>query len=451
MSFLRRPRRLFGRWGLLGLVAGLAVGSTLGAVASSRPAKLPAPRFLVLHPSRALVRAGTPVGLIAGVLCRPSGSPGCGIISATAHVTTPRGTSRSVPGARAEGGYRFTVPAELVPDEGFSYWLEFTTATGASLAYPPSASANPLRVRTTAGLPITEVAPFSWRDLADPDATVVFLPYGSEPGQVGRTAGGPDRDPLGPSSFAVGSDGSIDVVDWVNDRIEVFSRNGQLTRTLPTPVHRTLDLAIGIDGSLDLLTLGDEGVDYRVSASDGRVLGSFPVTMGVARRVEPGTAGPSVLVGPGQWLPAGSTDGSATASAQEARVIASAPTDGSGISGDLAEGELAVAWTRPDGADAGAVLRLPPGVRVGSDYFVRPLADGGALVARGLWDDTHFVVGVFRVDARGGLVRLSLLPEPSTEQDARLSTVRWSAPDAVLVAYARTNGVAIESFKVVEA
>ena len=451
MSFLRRPRGLFGRWGLLGLVAGLAVGSTLGAVASSRSAKPLDPRFLVLHPVPALVRAGAPAGLIAGVLCGPSGSPGCEVVSATAHVTTPRGTTRSLPGGWAEGGFRFTVPAELVPDEGFSYWLEFTTATGASLAYPPSGEANPFSVRTTAGMPVTEVAPFSWRDLSDPEATVVFLPYGSGSGQVGRTPGGPDRDPLGPSSFAVGPDGIIDVVDWVNDRVEVFSRNGRLTRTLPTPVHRTLDLAVGIDGSLDLLTLGDEGVGYRVSATDGRVLGSFPVTTGVATRVAPGTAGPAVLVGPGQWLLGGSAEGSATASAQEARPIASAPTDGSGISGELAEGELAITWTRPDGADAGAVLRLPPGVRVGPDYFVRPLADGGALVARGLWDDTHFVVGAFRLDARGELVRLSLLPEPSTQQDARLSTVRWSEPDSVLVAYARSNGVAIKSFEVVEA
>jgi len=442
MSFLRRPRRLLGRWGLLGLVAGLAVGSTLGAVASSRSVKPLDPRFLVLHAAPALVHTGAPAGLLAGVLCRPSGSPGCEVISAAVHVSTPRGTSRSLPGARAEGGYRFTVPAELVPDEGFSYWLEFRTATGASVTYPPGGGTNPLRVRTTAGLPTAEVAPFSWRDLSRPDATVVFLPYGSDPGQVGQTPGGTDRDPLGPSSFAVGPDGDINVVDWVNDRVEVFSRNGRLTRTLPTPVHGTLDLAVGVDGSLDLLTLGSEGVDYQISATDGRVLGSFPVTMGVATRVERGLGGPSVLVGPGQWVPARPTSG---------RLTAAAPATGSPISGELGEGELAVTWTRPDGTDAGAVLRLPPGVRLGSDYFIQPLADGGALVARGLWDDAHSVVGVFRLDAHGGLMRFTLLPEPSSQQDARLSTVRWRAPGSVLIAYARPNGVAIESFEVVEA
>jgi hypothetical protein len=440
MSFLGRPRRRLGRWGLLGLVVGLAMGATIGAVASSRPTRVPDPRFLVLHPASVLVGPDAPVSLIAGVLCRPSGSPACEVVSATAHVTTPRGTWRLLPGAREEGGYRFTVPAELVPDDGFSYWLEFETATGASATYPSGGRADPIRVRTTAGLPIAKVAAFSWRDLSRPDATALFLPYGSAPGQVGRTPGGADLDPLGPSSFAVGPDGGISVVDWVNDRIEVFSRRGRLARTLPTPVHRTMDLAVDGDGSLELLTLGAEAVDYRVSATDGRVLGSSRITVGVATRVEPGPAGPSVLVGPGQWASAREPGGSLTASD---------PTTGSAVSGEVGTGRLAVAWTRPDGTGTGAVLRLPPGVRVGSDYFVHLLPDGGALIARGLWDDTHTAVGVFRLDADGRPTGFSLLPEPTTEQDARLSTVRWQAPGAILVAYARPGGVAIERFEVV--
>jgi hypothetical protein len=123
--------------------------------------------------------------------------------------------------------------------------------------------------------------------------------------------------------------------------------------------------------------------------------------------------------------------------------------DGSvGVAADLGNGSFAVAWTRPDGSRTGATVRLPKGVRVGTDYFVHPMADGGAIVARGLWDEAHFVVAILRFDPTARIVGVSRLPEPTIQQAARSSTVRFRAPGEVLAVYANDRAVTIDRFEV---
>lgn len=118
------------------------------------------------------------------------------------------------------------------------------------------------------------------------------------------------------------------------------------------------------------------------------------------------------------------------------------------LSDAVGDKEIGAVWTNPDGSTAGSLIRLPAGVRAGGEYFGQPLPEGGVELARGLWDDQHFVVGLFRLSAEGDLLEFSLLPEPSTQMDARSSTVRWRAPGEVLVAYAKPHGVAIDAFAV---
>ena len=211
-----------------------------------------------------------------------------------------------------------------------------------------------------------------------------------------------------------------------------------------------MDLAVSPDGRLYLSTLGLDATSYEL-ASSGRVVGGYPVAYGVAARVAAAPDGPRVLIGPGQWAAVRGGPGvPLSADRQAAMQTSSVPfADGSiGVTGDVGDRAFAVAWTRPDGSRVGAVVRLPAGARVGTDYFVRPLDDGGAVVARGLWDDTHFVVALLRFDARADIVSFSRLPEPSIEQDGRFSTVRFRSPNEVLVAYAAKRAVTIDRFEV---
>lgn len=440
-------RRLLGA----GLAVGVLVGAASGAAMFTGAApSIGGPRPLVLHAAPALVVAERPAQLAAATFCHAPDAPSCEVVAATGFVRPAGVTGWSpVEGRFIEGAYRFTVPSEYVPAEGFTYRFEFRTRDGGTIAYPPGGEQGAIRVVTTAGLPVRQIPPFLWEP-READGVAVAMPYGDGDGEVGRWTGTDEEVVVGPSSFDVADDGSVLVSDWVHHRIQEFSPSGRFRRALPMPTGRPVDLAVGADGAIALSTLGTSATVFELDARGG-VLGRYPVAFGVASKVSATPTGPRVLVGAAQWAPVRSRPGvPLEASAQGKLETTSVPLrDGTiGSSADVDQGSFASVWTRPDGSRGGAVVRLPSGVEGGTDYFVRPLPDGGAIVAKGLWDATHFGVGLFRFGASGQIVSFDLLPEPSTEQAARYSTVRFLAPDQVLLAVADDRGVHIDRFDV---
>jgi hypothetical protein len=450
VAFLRTPafvsRLARRRWILAGAVGGIALGTAVGGFAvAAPPGVAPTPLLRVLHAAPAFAVAGQPLDLSAGTVCPRPSVDACRVTGATATVRAvgdPAWTR--VPGVNIDGTYRFRVTAARISPAGLDYRLTFRTADGGATEYPPGGVA--LHVDPTTRLAMTAaLRSFSWNDVVVSDQRELFLPYGDGRGDVGVDGGGADDDLLGPSSFAVGPDGTISVVDWVNDRVEVF-RNGALERTLPTPAHATFDSAIGTSGNTYLLTLGTDGAAYEVDEA-GRLVGRYPAAFGVASRITTTSTGPAVAVGPAQWLSVRSAAGVARAPALQAATTTAAPVSPDGTSslfGILENGRIALSWRR-SGAQGGAVLKLPDGTRPGTEYFVEPVADGGAVLAMGLWNDHHNGVGLFRFSADGTLTGFSLLPEPSTRADARASTVRW-ANGRVLEAIDHDNGMSIESY-----
>lgn len=435
----------------VGLAVGVLVGVATGAALLTGAAPSPGgPRPLVLHAAPAVVAAGADAELAAATFCETPNVPSCQVLGATGFVR-PVGVAgwTSVEGELRQGAYRFSVPAELVPPDGFSYRFEFRTRDGDVTSYPPGGETSAIRVVTTAGLPVRELPSFEWRARAA-DGVAVAMPYGDGDGEVGRWTGSDEEVVVGPSSFDVAADGSVLVADWVHRRIQEFSPAGRFRRAVALPTDRPVDLAIAPGGGLSLTTLGSDATAFELDAR-GTVIGRYPVGFGVAARVAAASGGPRVLVGAGQWTPVRSRPGAPLDAAAQGRLQSpSVPlADGAiGVSADVGDGSFAVVWTRPDGSRGGAIVQLPARVAGGSDYFVRPLPDGGAVVAKGLWDDTHFGVGLFRFDAAGRVATFDVLPEPSAEQAARYSTVRFRAPGDVLVAVADGHGVQIERFEV---
>ena len=441
------------RAAIAGVVAGLVAGGAVGAAlltGAAPPADPALPRPTILHAAPALVTAGAPVELTAATFCAESGLPSCAISAASAAVR-PAGVSgwTEVSGRPDGGAFRFAVPASLVPPDGFSYRLVLRTADGVAIAYPPGGDEAAIRVVTTAGLPVRDLGVIRWDRRRPADEVVLRLPYGSGDGEVGRWGGEGELEAIGPSSFDVGPDGSIAVADWVNRRIQVFGAAGRLREVIASPTTRPVDLALTGDGGYVLSTLGTEATAFEVAAAGG-VLGRYPVGFGVATRVAASaTGGPRVQVGAAQWAAVRSAPGIPLAGDEQGRTqTTSVPlADGDiGVSADIDGRSFAAVWTRPDGSRGGAVVRLPAGVAPGADYFVHPLADGGAVVAKGVWDDTHFGVIVVRLDARGRIRSTGLLPEPSIEQAARYSTVRYSPAGDVLVVFTEPGGIHIDRF-----
>jgi hypothetical protein len=436
---------------IVGLLVGLLVGAVSGAALFTGAApKAGGPRPLVLHAAPAVVGAQAATELAAATVCEAPEAPSCRVEHVTGFVR-PSGVAGWTPieADLVEGAYRVTIPAELIPADGFAYRFEFRTADGAVIAYPPGGESSEIRVVTTAGLPVRQIPAFDWRPRR-PDGTVVAMPYGDGDGEVGRWSGTDEEVVVGPSSFDVASDGSVLVADWVHRRVLEFAPNGRFRRAASLPTDQPVDLATVPTGGLALTTLGSGATAFELDAR-GRLVGRYPVGFGVASRVAAAQDGPRVQIGPGQWAPVRSKPGTPLDPGTQGRLqTASVPLpDGTlAVSADVAEDAFAVVWTRPDGSRGGATVQLPRGVAGGTDYLVRPLQDGGAVVAKGLWDETHFGVGVLRFDAAGQVVSFDLLPEPSAEQAARYSTVRFRPPGEVLVVVADDHGVHIDRFEV---
>ena len=86
-------------------------------------------------------------------------------------------------------------------------------------------------------------------------SVIANLAYGTGASSIGLSLGS-DKHPVGPSSFAVDSSGNLLVSDNVNGRVQVFSSQGSLVRSLKVDTY-VYDLAAG-SGS-DLYLLGADG------------------------------------------------------------------------------------------------------------------------------------------------------------------------------------------------
>ena len=180
----QRRRRWWAAGGVAaGLVAGVMAGvaSFTGAAPEpTRPGADGAARGAGARPRRA---SGRPH---ADQRVRRPGRPGCAGGRREA-VVTPAGVrgATSVPGTFRAGVLRVRVPAELVPDGGFSYRFVLQTRDGTEVAYPPGGSTAPIRVLTTRGCRSARSPGSTGTGGARPDGVVVRMPAGAGRGEIG--------------------------------------------------------------------------------------------------------------------------------------------------------------------------------------------------------------------------------------------------------------------------
>jgi hypothetical protein len=85
-----------------------------------------------------------------------------------------------------------------------------------------------------------------------------------------------EANPEAPMSFAPGADGSVVVLDQVNNRLARLDAEGNMTGSTPLTLNAPQDIAIADDGSVAVL---DRLADRRVAIVDpeGREIGSLPL------------------------------------------------------------------------------------------------------------------------------------------------------------------------------
>lgn len=122
---------------------------------------------------------------------------------------------------------------------------------------------------------------------------VVFLKVGSGPAEVGAAT--PDQavdDFTGPTSFAVGPDGTLFLLDAPHFCVKLFSLTGTFVRSIPYPRATDagkpilgIDLAVDASGTL-FVANATQGLIWKFDSQDGSLLKTFGSTDAAAERFE---------------------------------------------------------------------------------------------------------------------------------------------------------------------
>jgi len=226
---------------LTAVMASAAGGPGAGPASAAGPPASPGTGLQIFYRSPVLVRQGEAVRIPVDAVCVRGGAPCAATVRMT--VGGARASSRS---AEAGQGLVFdlTAPASRVRGSGR---VDFTLSAGSDSAGPvtlPAAGRDALHVYVARRMPVVELPalPFGAYRTGQ---QVLFLPWGSGQGAAGLSAG-EEAATLGPSSFAVGPDGTIELADVFHQRILEF-RGGRLLASLDLPMSPQTDLAVGED------------------------------------------------------------------------------------------------------------------------------------------------------------------------------------------------------------
>ena len=350
---MRRPvlRSLAG--GAAGITSGVIAGVVLTAVSAAGPPALPNPPALIdaAHVPPLLRVPGEPVRLRYSIVCTPSdgGLPCDG--SGTVFLRAGRvGSFRPFALQRGDeskdGRYYLDVPHDIAASQdGFSYYAVLQDhATGASVSVP-SGGADAPQVSLPLHEPVAvSLGAHAFGAVREPDARAAEAAWGSGAGEVGLEVS-PGLGYTGPSSFDVEPDGTVDLLDSVNERI-VRSTHGRHEQVaLGTGGTELADFAAEPNGTFDVLDMHDTLRRYR---ADGTQEWAQKLADRTWAKLDRGAA---VLQQPSeQWMPIAA--GSAPLTRREQRRAAQAAkhlANGHGLLVDrVGDGELRVAELRGD-------------------------------------------------------------------------------------------------------
>ena len=111
-----------------------------------------------------------------------------------------------------------------------------------------------------------------------PATVVLRAAWGREPGQLGRSIF-EEANPEAPMSFAVSENGSIYILDQLNQRVQVFDATGVQTATIPISRSNFTDIDLGLSGQVVLLDQWREQAVIFIDTT-GRQVGSVPLLDG---------------------------------------------------------------------------------------------------------------------------------------------------------------------------
>ena len=402
------------RWPLAGFVVGSLVGATLltvnivGAFVGE-PAEVVAPQIgggfegEILHTPPLLVPRGQAVELDFEVVCaRSADEPGAGC--------SPKGSVH----LRGVGDQEYTdVPlvadrdgrlsATLGPDytlgAGFDYYVDIEDGRGGSQSLPPGGQDVPQHVWTVSAETTVDLKAHVFGGTRAPGRIVARAEWGRGDRELGLDSG-PEQARIGPSAFDVGADGSLVVLDQVNQRLAVYPSVGS-PRHLPIPFDGGEgDVAVGGDGTIYVLDDGGGMTPTPVVRSfdgDGWPIAGTPIAEPVADMIRIGPDGPVVHSYPSElWYPTGSARPplSPTRQAELARP-GRAVARGAEVLVHATPSQARFALVRNGQVEHSWLLTSS--TNLGEVQLAEPYGDGLLVVLR-LWTETQAEFSVLRLE-----------------------------------------------------
>lgn len=393
---MRRPRLRSLAGGAAGIAAGVIGGVMLTSAStagSTSPTGAP-PLIDATHVPPVLTLHGDPVRLRFGLVCTPraDGLPCDG--SGTVYLRAGRsGPFQPYPLQRGDeskdGRYFFDVPASVAgAPNGFSYYAVLRdNATGASVSIPSGGADAPQVSRPLVDPVRVELGTHSFGKTRAPDGRAVAASWGSAAQDVGL-AGSRELGFTGPSSFDVEPDGTVDVLDSVNGRIQRWS-HGRHAAIEIGRAEPLADFATEADGSFDVLDVhgtlrryGADGTEQWQQALADRTW----VTL---------DRGADVLQEPSeQWMPV-AANGAPLSRVSQRR--AGHGVHHGVIVDHVGESELRIAETRGEAPSRG--WRITSFTPLGEVQLAEPIGNGVVVVTHAYTDDRdEFVVLVLGDD-----------------------------------------------------
>lgn len=388
----------------LGFGAGACVGMTLlaGGVVSAHDGPTAVPPAIerglrdVLHTPPLLARQGSRVTLRYDVLCQADGfgkpcAPTGNVFIRRAGETAYR-RQRLAPAG--ESGLETVV--DVQPEE-LSYYAVIDDGAGSLMTVPAGGAVAPQRVWAVADLTSVSLGVHVFGRARKPDGRVLAGSWGSGSGAFGLIRGR-EMARIGPSAFDVASDGSVVVLDQVNDRLATYGPPNSGPSYVPiTFTGGEGDLALGADGTAYVLDQGAEPA-VRSYAPSGTQLAVTGVAGSGADMLRAGPSGALLHAYPGEmWLPVGSDGQLLQPSQQAAAARPGAPAPGGA--------QVVVNASRKE-----ALFALVQGDRVLRAWSVASGTNLGEIQLAEAYGDGLFVVLRMWTSQRAEFVALILSP-----------------------------------------
>jgi len=302
---LRRRRLAVAAAGVALLTAAVAGAAPVAASAASpgaaATATRTAPQLQIFYRSPVLVRAGEAVRIPVDAVCVADGVP----CEAGVRLSIAGSRARSV-AAAADPTLVFDLsgPAARLRSGGrIDYRLSATAGSSASVAYPGGAGGS-LHVYVAprmASVALPAIPYGSYRS----GRTVLFLPWGSGESDAGLSAA-EEGATLGPSSFAIAPDGTIEVADAFHQRIVEF-RGGRLITNLALAMSPQTDVAVGADSETYVASdyaIGERRTRFTVLDAGGDLSSFRTVPGGILSQIgTDGTTAYARMLPLAEWVP----------------------------------------------------------------------------------------------------------------------------------------------------